>query len=110
MLKERIKELRKRKKWTQAELAKRINVSQQTVASWEVGRAEPNSEFLIILANLFDVTLDYLLNGADNSNIPATNKHIETIAAHIDDDVTDDQIDDILNYIDFIKHKHSKKD
>lgn len=64
MLNERIRELRKRFGWTQKELAKRINVSQQTVGSWEVGRAEPSSETLTRLAELFEVTTDYLLGGS----------------------------------------------
>lgn len=54
MLKDRIKELRKQHGWTQAELAKKMSVSQQTIGSWEVGRAEPNSEALTKLAHLFN--------------------------------------------------------
>ena len=62
MLKDRIKELRKQHGWTQAELAKKMSVSQQTIGSWEVGRAEPNSEALTKLAHLFNVSTDYLLS------------------------------------------------
>ncbi|EOS7908187.1 helix-turn-helix domain-containing protein [Enterococcus hirae] len=61
MLKDKIKELRKQHGWTQAELAKKLSVSQQTIGSWEVGRAEPNSDALTKLAQLFNVTTDYLL-------------------------------------------------
>lgn len=61
MLKAKIKELRKQHGWTQAELAKKLSVSQQTIGSWEVGRAEPNSDALTKLAQLFNVTTDYLL-------------------------------------------------
>ena len=63
MLNTRIKELRKSVGWTQRELATRMNVSQQTIGSWEVGRAEPNTEALKKLAELFGVTVDYLING-----------------------------------------------
>ena len=44
MFKSRLKELRASRKWTQSDLAKKLNVSQQTIGSWEVGRAEPNSD------------------------------------------------------------------
>lgn len=110
MLKERIKELRKSKNWTQAELAKKINVSQQTIASWEVGRAEPNTESLITIANLFNVSVDYLLNGSGISNSPDSpkQKHVETIAAHIDDDATEEDMKEILNFIDYINKRDKK--
>ncbi|MBS5821761.1 MAG: helix-turn-helix domain-containing protein [Enterococcus gilvus] len=68
MLKDKIKEYRKYNGWTQAELAKKINVSQQTVGSWEVGRAEPNSEALKTLSNLFEISVDHLLGQKDFSN------------------------------------------
>ncbi|MGM0215023.1 helix-turn-helix transcriptional regulator [Enterococcus sp. AZ109] len=61
MLKERLKELRKLNGWTQADLSKKVSVSQQTIGSWEVGRAEPNYDTLTQLAELFGVTTDYLL-------------------------------------------------
>ncbi|MDA3973254.1 helix-turn-helix domain-containing protein [Enterococcus thailandicus] len=61
MLNLKIKELRNQHGLTQSELAKKMNVSQQTIGSWEVGRAEPNSDALNKLADLFDVTTDYLL-------------------------------------------------
>ncbi len=67
MLKDKIKEYRAYNGWTQAELAKKINVSQQTVGSWEVGRAEPNSEALKTLSTLFGVSVDQLL-GQQNFN------------------------------------------
>lgn len=61
MLNIKIKELRNQSGLTQAGLAKKLNVSQQTIGSWEVGRAEPNSDALNRLADLFNVTTDYLL-------------------------------------------------
>lgn len=51
-----IKELRKNRKLNQVELAKQLNVSQQTVGAWETGRAIPGSDTLDMLANYFGVT------------------------------------------------------
>ncbi len=68
MLKDKIKEYRSYNGWTQAELAKKINVSQQTIGSWEVGRAEPNSEALKTLSTLFGISVDQLLGQKDFSN------------------------------------------
>lgn len=63
-----IKELRKNRKLNQVELAKQLNVSQQTVGAWETGRAIPGSDTLDMLANYFGVTTDYLLgrNGLED--------------------------------------------
>lgn len=61
----RLRELRKRKNLTQKELAKILQVSQQTIGSWEVGRAEPNTEVINSIADFFNVTGDYLLGRSD---------------------------------------------
>ena len=53
-----------RKTWgmTQAELGKRLNVSQQTIGSWEKDRTEPSYEFQSKLAELFNVSIDTLMD------------------------------------------------
>ena len=56
-----IKELRKKKRMTQRDLAKAMKVSQQTVGAWETGRAIPGADTLSELADYFNVTTDYLL-------------------------------------------------
>lgn len=68
MLSERIKELRNSFGWTQAQLAEKLKVSQQTIGSWEVGRAEPNADMIITLATLFEVSADYLLGNTDKKH------------------------------------------
>ena len=58
-----VAELRKVKGWTQASLAKKLNVSDKTVSKWECGIGYPEITQIPILANLFGVTTDYLLSG-----------------------------------------------
>ncbi len=62
---QRLKELRKEKDLSQAELAKEIGVSQRSVSSWETGFRQPDFETLEILAKYFNVTTDYLLGISD---------------------------------------------
>lgn len=62
-LAEKIMELRKRKGYSQEELAHQMNVSRQSVSKWEAGQSTPELERLIELAELFDVTLDELVRG-----------------------------------------------
>lgn len=56
-----LKDLRNMRRITQKEFAEMLGVSQQTVASWEVGRTEPSNEALIKIAAYFKVSTDYLL-------------------------------------------------
>jgi transcriptional regulator with XRE-family HTH domain len=46
---------------SQTELAKSAGVSQTTVTAWETGKAEPSSSAVAKLADIFNVTTDYLL-------------------------------------------------
>ena len=61
MLDRRIQELRIAFGWNQVELAKRLNVSKQTVSNWENDNIQPSIEMLMRLAKTFGVTTDYLL-------------------------------------------------
>lgn len=111
MLGYRIKELRKKNNITQKQLADLLQVSQQSVGSWEVDRAEPNSEILKQLSKIFEVTVDYLLGNESASELDNRNyaKRINNIAAHIDNDITDDEMKEILSFIDFIKQRDANK-
>ncbi len=53
--------LRKKREWTQAELAEKINYSDKSVSKWERGEALPDLKVLTKLAELFGVTVDYFL-------------------------------------------------
>lgn len=58
----RIKELRVSKNMTQEDLAFKLGVSTQAVSRWETNITYPDITLLPILANIFDVTVDYLLD------------------------------------------------
>ena len=61
MIGQKIRDLRKQKRMSQTELAKSAGVSQTTVTAWETGKAEPSSSAVAKLADIFNVTTDYLL-------------------------------------------------
>lgn len=61
MTAERIKALREARGWTQAELARRMNITRNGVNSWEQGLSMPSPACLVDLAKLFSVSTDYLL-------------------------------------------------
>lgn len=59
--KEIIAKLRTKNGMTQEELAQKIFVTRQAVSRWETGETVPNTETLIALSKLFDVTINTLL-------------------------------------------------
>ncbi|CAI6082832.1 helix-turn-helix domain-containing protein [Cohnella sp. JJ-181] len=58
---EKLKTERKRKGWSQEELAEKLYVSRQSVSKWENGQNYPGIEIIIKVSDLFEVTIDELL-------------------------------------------------
>lgn len=58
-----IQELRKEKGWTQEDLASKLSTVRETVSKWERGLYIPNIEVLLILQDLFNVTINEILYG-----------------------------------------------
>lgn len=73
-LAEKLVTLRKEKRFTQMELAERLNVSRQAISRWEVGTAVPSTDNLKVLSELYGVSIDSLLNDAAN---PTENQKAE---------------------------------
>ncbi len=61
ILADKIVRLRKKNGWSQEELAEKINVSRQAVSKWESMTAVPDLDKILLLAEVFGVTTDYLL-------------------------------------------------
>jgi len=61
--------LRKQNGYSQEELAEKLGVSRQAVSKWERGDASPDTDNLIALAKIYDISLDKLfdLNPSDQS-------------------------------------------
>ena len=58
---DKLQNLRKSKGLSQEELAEKCNVTRQSVSKWETGLGYPETEKLLILCEILDVDLDYLL-------------------------------------------------
>lgn len=57
---QRLKEIRIKRGLTQTELGKKVGVKQSTFTNWENGKREPNFEIVIKLADLLEVSVDWL--------------------------------------------------
>lgn len=80
----RLTDLRENKGWSKTYVAKAIGLkSMQTYANWEYGRTEPDFEMATKLADLFNVSTDYLLTGkrseADKNQNMSLNEAVDSV-------------------------------
>lgn len=61
MISEKIKELRKAAGLSQAELARRLDVTRSSVNAWEMGLSAPTTQYVVGMCKLFRVSADYIL-------------------------------------------------
>lgn len=64
---DRLKELRQGRKLTQEEFAKLSGISRSAIGMYESGRREPNFKTLELIADFFNVDMDYLLGKSDTT-------------------------------------------
>lgn len=57
---ERIKEERKRRKLTQEDIAEQLGITRSAYTLYETGKTQPSLETAVKLADIFQVSLDYL--------------------------------------------------
>lgn len=70
----KLKALRLENDMTQEYVAARLNVARSTIAGYETKNRQPSHENLTALANLFHVSVDYLLDNGDSIELsPAQN-------------------------------------
>ncbi len=74
---ERIAEQRVKMGYSQVELANHLNVTYQTVASWEAGETTPSLEIMIQISEVLSVGIDYLLKGKNTEAPESSNSVIE---------------------------------
>lgn len=96
---ERLRFLRQKKGITQKEIADSLGIANSSYSLYEKGAREPNLEMLEKIANFFNVDMDFLL-GRDISN------DIDTLAAHFEgQEFTDEELEEIMNFVEFVKNK-----
>ena len=73
---EKLQKIRKENNITQEGLADRLNVSRQAVSKWESGMAYPDTEKLIQISKIFNISLDELINDNGDKNTGNSSKKI----------------------------------
>lgn len=78
----KIQMLRKQKGISQEKLAEIMGISRQAVAKWEVGQSYPDMDNLIVLSDLFRISVDKLIRDKDKENCSydelKEERHIDT--------------------------------
>lgn len=65
---QQIRKYRERDEYSQEYLAEKLYVSRQTISNWENEKSYPDIHNLLVMCELFDISLDDLVRGDLNSN------------------------------------------
>lgn len=89
----RIKQLRQQRGWSQAQLSKKLNVHQKQISGYERGIHSPSIELLVRMAELFNVSLDYIAfdNREEKNIIPIADRELMQAVQQIDQLSTEDR-------------------
>lgn len=70
---QKLKQLRQSRDWSQGQVAMKIGVDLQRISKYERGVLHPTTELALKLADLFEVSLDYLLRNEANMAVNKIN-------------------------------------
>lgn len=112
--KNRLREAIDSKKYSQSELSRLTGIGRNSISDYLNGKYEAKQDKIYILAKVLDVSEAWLLGYDVNpERLSDDDKRLshngEIIAAHISDDVTDEEMKQIINFIKFIKDNKSDK-
>jgi transcriptional regulator with XRE-family HTH domain len=101
---DKLKTLRGHKRVNQSDVAYYLNIDRSTYGKYETGDSSPDYDKLVKLADYYKVSIDYLLGRTDIKNPP------ETIAAHHEgDEWTEEELEDIEKFKEYVKMRREKK-
>lgn len=97
---ERLKAIREKKDIKQKDAADKVGIKNNTLSSYESGDRKPDYDTLIKLADLYEVSVEYLLRGKSNEKEESGNLFFFDM-----DGLTGEEIEDIKRHIDYVKWK-----
>jgi transcriptional regulator with XRE-family HTH domain len=107
----KIRELRKEKNMTQADLAKVLKVSSRTIGFYETGDRDPDTETLGKLADYFATSIDYLLGRSDirqSANYFNSSDMVFDMKYKYNEDLPKEAKDEIEKFAEYIRYKYGK--
>lgn len=118
----RLKECRKNKGKNQEQVAEQIGISRARYSHYENNHVEPDLDLIRKMADYFNVSSDYLLGRTDVPDVEETDRRkiiINKIATEFRDSdlmfndlssLTADDLEEVYNYIKYIKSKKDKEE
>jgi transcriptional regulator with XRE-family HTH domain len=103
-LKDRIKELRKLNGMTQIQAADSLGVARRTYQDYEFGVSSPNSETMQKMADLFHVSVDYIIGRTDLSS----DEYLMALPGKSLNELTDEQKAAVKNVIETFLKQNKK--
>ena len=64
----KLKQAREKSGYSQNDIAEKLNISRQSVSRWETGRTYPDIENLVLLGEIYGVSLDFLLKDSSTES------------------------------------------
>ncbi|PKG23192.1 helix-turn-helix domain-containing protein [Niallia nealsonii] len=93
-----LQELRKKKNWSQQETADMLGIAKSTYAGYESGYREPSLRALIQIADLFNVSIDYILNRTSPASIIELTS-VDSISLTVDQQpLSTDEINNLIAF------------
>ncbi|CCY49966.1 toxin-antitoxin system antitoxin component Xre family [Peptostreptococcus anaerobius CAG:621] len=96
----KIRKLREYHGISQLELSKKIKISNSVLSRIEQGERSARDYELVVFADFFDVSTDYLLGRTNLRSYP------ETFTAHTDDDMSDEAKAELESFKDYLRSKY----
>ncbi|MDT2011221.1 helix-turn-helix transcriptional regulator [Carnobacterium divergens] len=100
----KLTELMKSHDVSDQKLADDLNISRTTVLRWRKGERSPKLNKISEIAKYFSITPEELIGESSKKSKENLSPNQILVASHIDDDVTEEEMNDILRYIELIKN------
>lgn len=117
----RLKALRKKYNYTGEEVGNMLKVSKVAIYNWEKDIRSPNPDVIEKLANIYEVSTDYLITGKESTSTkdgyyrdPETVEYAEYLRTRPEAkllfsasrDMSKEEMEEVVNYIEYLKTKH----
>lgn len=112
----RLKYLRTRHKLTQEQLGQKINVTKVSISGYESGNRTPDTETLQKIADIFEVSVDYLLGRTDDDSLTGKKEENENLFFFDLEGLSEEDIEAVKKHIESLRlmakqyNKNYKKD
>ncbi|MCY1592831.1 helix-turn-helix domain-containing protein [Staphylococcus pettenkoferi] len=94
---------------TLEEVGNIVGVGKSTVRKWETGAIENMKRDKIVkLANALKVSSSYIMGFEENNSNNTTSNQFETMAAHLDGELTEEEWNAVLKYAKFLQENRDK--